>query len=258
LRVENHPDSSEKFIVSGRGELHLSVLIESMRREGYELEVSKPEVIFKEINGTLSEPFEELEISVPMDYQGSVMRELNKRFADITDIAPNEANTEITFKATITTRALIGLKSMMITETKGTVIMHNIFAGYKPKQSLELTSNHGSLVSTETGTTLGYALDNAQQRGVLFVGPAVDVYQGMVIGQCARDEDLELNPCKGKKLTNVRSKASDEGIVLTTPKILTLEEAIEYIGNDELVEITPLNIRIRKRYLNPNDRKKNK
>jgi GTP-binding protein len=258
LRVEDHPQSSEKFIVSGRGELHLSVLIESMRREGYELEVSRPQVIFREIDGTKHEPFENIEIDVPQEYQGAVMQELGRRSADIRNIAPNDAGTEFHFEANMPTRALIGLKSYLINATRGTVVMHTLFDDYAPMINLQIKNDHGSLVSTETGATMAYSLDNAQLRGVLFIKPAVEVYQGMVIGQCAKNEDLELNPCKGKQLSNVRSKSSDDAIALTPPREMTLENCLEYIGDDELVEITPVNLRIRKRYLDPNERKRNK
>jgi GTP-binding protein len=257
LRVQDHPESSEKFIVSGRGELHLSVLIESMRREGFELEVSRPEVIFHfDKNGSKLEPFEYVEIDVPSDYQGIVMQELGKRSADIKNIVPNAANTEIHFEAIMPTRSLIGLKSQLISDTRGTVIMHSLFDSYRPTIQLQINKDHGSLVSTETGTSMAFALANAQLRGVLFIGAAVDVYQGMVIGQCAKDEDLELNPCKGKQLSNVRSKSSDDAISLTPPKQMSLENCLEYIGDDELVEVTPKSLRIRKRYLDPNDRKR--
>jgi GTP-binding protein len=258
LRVEDYPGSSEKFIVSGRGELHLSVLIETMRREGFELEVSKPEVIFKKDlqTGNDTEPFEIVEIDVPQEYQGSVMQELGRRSADISEVSPNDAGTQYHFVARMPTRALIGLKGFLITATKGTVIMHTIFDDYSEKINLNIKTDHGSLVSTETGTSSGYSLYNAQQRGVLFIGGGVEVYQGMVIGQCSKDEDLELNPCKEKKMSNVRSKSSDEGIVLTPPREMTLENCLEYLGDDELVEVTPVSLRIRKRYLDPNERKK--
>jgi GTP-binding protein len=258
LRVEGHPESSEKFYVSGRGELHLSVLIESMRREGFEIEVSRPQVIMKEVDGKTVEPFELVEIDVPQEFQGSVMQELGKRGADILDIGPNEAGTEFHFQALMPTRSVIGLKSLLITETKGTVIIHSLFDSYKPKANLNIKNDHGSLVSTEQGTTSGYALMNAQQRGVLFVGAGVECYVGMIIGQNSRDEDLDLNPCKGKQLTNMRTKSTDEGISLTPPRQMTLEKCLEFIGDDELVEVTPVSMRIRKRYLDPNMRKRMK
>jgi len=258
LKVEDHPESSEKFIVSGRGELHLSVLIESMRREGFELEVSKPQVIFQEVGGKKLEPFEIVEIDVPLEYQGSVMQELGKRSSDIHDIAPNEAGTQVHFVARMATRALIGLKSYLITATKGTVVMHTIFDKYDPQISLNLKREHGSLVSMETGSAMAYSLDNAQARGVLFIVPTTEVYVGMVIGQCSKDEDLEINPTKGKQLSNVRSKSSDDAITLIAPRDMGLEPALEYIGSDELVEVTPQNIRIRKKFLDPSERRRHK
>jgi GTP-binding protein len=259
LRVVDHPESSEKFIVSGRGELHLSVLIEAMRREGFELEVSRPQVIYHTSEtGQKLEPFEIVEIDVPQEYQGTVMQELGQRSANITHIGPNDAGTEFHFEAVMPTRALIGLKSKLISDTRGTVVMHAIFDAYKPTLTLNLNKDHGSLISTETGATMAFALNNAQLRGTLFIGPAVEVYQGMVIGQCAKDEDLELNPCKGKQLSNVRSKSSDDAISLTPIRIMSLENCLEYINDHELVEVTPINLRIRKRFLDPNDRKRNK
>ncbi len=207
---------------------------------------------------TLYEPVELVEISVPQVYQGAVMQELGKRFADIKKIEPNEAGTQFEFTARMPTRALFGLKSLLITATKGTVIMNNVFDGYEPMSSYTDANTHGSMISTDTGTSSGYSLDNAQQRGTLFIGPAVDVYAGMVIGQTSKDMDLDINPCKDKKLSNVRSKSSDDAITLVPPTIHTLETAFEYINNSELIEVTPLNIRIRMKYLDPNERKRNK
>jgi GTP-binding protein len=256
LRIEEYPGSNEKFIISGRGELHLAVLIETMRREGFELEVSKPEVIFKEVNGRKKEPYEIVEIDVPQEYQGAVMQELGKRMAKVEDVSPNEANTEFHFQARLATRALIGLKSFLITATKGTVVMNTVFDEFDELLNLDLKRETGSLVSSDTGRTSAYALDNAQQRGVLFIGPGVEVYMGMVIGEYSRVGDLELNPCKEKKLTNVRASGSDDSLILATPKKMTLENCLEYIGDDELVEATPESLRIRKRFLDPNERKK--
>jgi GTP-binding protein len=184
------------------------------------------------------------------------MQELGKRGADIKQITPNEANTEFHFAARMPTRTLIGLKSYLLTATKGTVIMNNLFDQYEPASGAQVSSDHGSIISTEMGTSNSYALDNAQQRGTLFIGPGVEVYQGMVIGQNSRDQDLEVNPSKSKKLTNVRASSADEGVVLTPPKQMSLEECLEYIGDDELVEVTPQNLRIRKRFLDPNERKR--
>lgn len=259
LRVTDHPESSEKFIVSGRGELHLSVLIESMRREGFELEISKPQVIFSEINGIVCEPFEDFEIDVPLDYQGVIMQELGKRSANLESIAPNETGNEMHFEGTMPTRAIIGLKTYFINNTRGTVVMNTTFSSYEKKVSgLAESDPHGSLVSTETGTSMSYSLDNAQQRGTLFIGSQVEVYQGMVIGQASKSEDLEINPCKGKQLTNVRSSGNDDAVNLTAPRKMTLENCLEYIGDDELLEVTPVSLRIRKRYLDINMRKKMK
>ena len=204
------------------------------------------------------EPFEMVEIDVPLDYQGVVMQELGKRSAEILHISPNESGTEIHFEALMATRALIGLKSYLLTSTKGTVVINSTFEDYKPMIHLAVTKDHGSLISTVTGATMAYSLDNAQERGTLFIGAAVDVYAGMVIGEAAKNEDLELNPTKGKQLSNVRSKSSDDALTLVPPRDMGLENALEYIGDDELVEVTPINMRVRKKYLDPNDRKRNK
>jgi GTP-binding protein len=208
------------------------------------------------------EPFESVEITVPQIYQGIVMQELGKRAADIQHIEPNEAGTEFSFFAKMPTRALLGLKSLLITATKGTVVMNNVFDNYKPITNYIAATQHGSIISTETDESSGYSLANIQQRGSLFIGSAVPVYQGMVIGQCAKDQDLEVNPCKDKKMSNVRSKSSDDAITLTPPQDMTLEKCLEYIsdstsgGNEEILEITPKSLRIRKKFLDPNDRKR--
>jgi len=256
LHVSKHPDSQDKFIVSGRGELHLSVLIESMRREGFEMEVSRPQVIFKTVNGVKQEPYEVVEIDVPQEYQGAVMQSLGKRDADIKHIGPNESGTEFHFTAYMATRAIIGLRSLLITQTKGTLIMNTLFDKFDKIADIKLTGGRGSLVSTETGKTMGHALNNAQQRGVLFVGAGVEVYEGFVFGESAKSGDLEVNPCKGKKLSNVRASGSDDAIVLVPPRKMTLETSLEYIDDSELVEVTPLNIRIRKKVLNQTMRRK--
>jgi GTP-binding protein len=213
-------------------------------------------------NAQLYEPYEIVEITVPQVYQGVVMQELGKRSADIQHIEPNEAGTEFTFYAKMPTRALLGMKSLLITATKGSVVMNNVFDSYKPKTSYTATTQHGSIISTETDDSSGYSLANIQQRGSLFIGSAVPVYTGMVIGQCAKDQDLEVNPCKDKKMSNVRSKSSDDAINLTTPADMTLEKCLEYISdsdtgpNEEILEITPLSLRIRKKHLDPNQRKR--
>lgn len=246
LRVQDHPESSEKFIVSGRGELHLSVLIESMRREGFELEVGAPKVIYHEVNGVQQEPYEIVEVDVPAEYQGVVMQTLGARQAQIQDIAPNETGSEIHFTARMATRALMGMRSELITATKGTVIVNTIFDAYDTLSSFDSSNSHGSLVSMDTGTAMAYALDNAQERGTLFISPAIEVYKGMIIGQNSRNQDLPINPTKGKTLSNVRSKSADDAIVLAPPRQMTLENCLEYIGEDELVEVTPESIRMRK------------
>ena len=187
------------------------------------------------------------------------MQELGKRSAVITDVSPNDAGTEIHIEATMPTRAIIGLKSYFINSTKGTTIMHTTYSHYGKKVSgLSLDEAHGSLVSTEAGMAMAFSLNNAQNRGQLFIGAAVEVYLGMVIGACAKNDDLEINPCKGKQLTNVRSSGNDDALTLIPPRQMTLENCLDYIADDELVEVTPLNLRIRKRYLDPNMRKKMK
>lgn len=257
LRVEE-TDSADSFLVAGRGELHLAILIEIMRREGYELQVSQPEVIFHEKDGIQYEPIEFLIIDVPKEYQGTIIEELGRRKATLKNMLQSPMN-ELHFEYEISTRAVIGLKNVLVTKTRGTAIMHHVFDQYKPvqKDHFEILE-HGSLVSSETGISTSYALDNAQQRGKLFIGPGEEVYQGMIIGECARGEDLNLSPCKEKKLTNMRASGSDDAIVLTPPREMNLELAIEYIGSDELVEVTPKNIRIRKKMLDPILRKRAK
>ncbi len=213
-------------------------------------------------NAQMYEPYEIVEITVPQVYQGVVMQELGKRSADIQHIEPNEAGTEFTFFAKMPTRALLGLKSLLITATKGSVVMNNVFDSYKPLANYTASTQHGSIISTETDDSSGYSLANIQQRGSLFIGSAVPVYQGMVIGRCAKDQDLEVNPCKDKKMSNVRSKSSDDAINLTTPADMTLEKCLEYISdsdtgfNEEILEITPKSLRIRKKHLDPNQRRR--
>ena len=208
------------------------------------------------------EPFESIEITVPQIYQGVVMQELGKRSADIQHIEPNEAGTEFTFFAKMPTRALLGLKSLLVTATKGSVVMNNVFEGYKSMVNFVAATSHGSIISTDTGDSSGYSLNNIQQRGALFIGTAIDVYAGMIIGQCAKDQDLEVNPCKDKKLSNVRSKSSDDALSLTPPRDMSLELCLEYISasqsgyNEEILEITPKNLRIRKKHLDPNERRR--
>ena len=256
LRVEE-TDNADTFLVSGRGELHLAVLIETMRREGYELAVSKPEVIIQEIDGVKKEPYENLTIEVPEEYANSVMGIILQRkgvMESMSTLPSGEQHIEFL----IPTRGILGLKSLLITQTKGTIQMHHVFCDYGPYISGFEDKSHGSLVSMENGKAAGYALFSLQERGTLFIEPGDPVYIGQVIGQNSRDEDMDVNPCKEKKLSNVRSKSSDEAILITPPRKITIETGIEYIGNDELLEVTPLSLRIRKKILDPSQRKKKK
>lgn len=258
LRVEQSKDSGDAFLVSGRGELHLGVLIETMRREGFEMQVSQPQVIFHEENGVKMEPYEILTVDVPSEHQGVVIEEVGKRGGELQQMDSNPSG-EIHAEYIIPTRGMIGLKNLLLTRTRGTAIVNNLFDSFKPTHDIDLRSNeHGSIIASDTGSALAYGLNNAQGRGVLFIGPATEVYEGMVVGKNALDTDLEVNVTKGKKLTNMRASGSDSSIILTPPKEVTLDFALEYIGADELVEVTPKSIRIRKKYLTLNERKKNK
>ncbi len=246
LRVTD-TESPDTFLVAGRGELHLAILIETMRREGYEVEVSQPEVVYKEIDGEKMEPYEFLSIDAPAAYQGTVIEELGRRRAELQEMAQTPSG-ELHFEYLITTRGLLGLKSTLLKKTRGTAIIHHVFDAYEPiVVDLPAQEPHGSLIATEGGVSNSYAITNAQERGELFIGPGVPVYEGMVIGQANRDRDVELNICKQKKLTNVRSSTAETTVVLVPPRELTLELALEYIGPDELLEVTPKSLRIRKR-----------
>ncbi len=250
MRIED-TESPEAFTVSGRGELHLAVLIETMRREGYEVEVSQPEVVFRTENGKKHEPVEWVSIDVPEQYQGVIIEEIGKRRGDLKEMGQMSSG-DYHFEYHMTTRALLGLKRMLLRKTRGTVIMHHVFESYQPfLTDLPQGEGHGSLVSTHDGTTTAFALFSAEERGELFIGPGVDVYQGMVLGQASRDIDVDINITKTKKLTNMRSSTGDATVVLTPPRPLTLELAIEYLGPDELLEVTPESLRIRKRIADP-------
>ncbi len=254
LRVEETA-APDEFLVSGRGELHLAVVIESMRREGYELQVSQPEVIIKEIGGVNMEPFERLVVEIPADYQGVVIEEVGKRGGELKNVVNGEHEVELEY--IIPTRGLIGLKSLLMTRTKGLIIMHSIFEEYKPMLgSLLQRRLLGSIISTDTGTVRAYAMQNAQDRGVMFVGPGDEVYEGQVVGQNAREFDMELNPCKEKELSNMRSRGAVKLVPLTPPHRMSLEAGLEYIGPDELVEATPKSIRLRKQELAARERRK--
>jgi GTP-binding protein len=259
LKVDPSDEGAESFLVSGRGELHLAVLVETMRREGFELQVSQPQVIFREVDGEKQEPYESVSIDVPSEYQGAVIEEMGKRGGTMSQMDTTPGG-EIHLEYTIPTRGLIGLKGLLLTRTRGTIIMNNLFDSYRKVTENTTTAGtpHGSLIATEAGVSNSYGLNNAQERGTLFIGPAVEVYEGMVVGQNALDSDIEVNVNKTKKLTNMRASGSDAAIILTPPKEMDLDLALEYIGPDELVEVTPVSIRIRKKYLNANDRKKNK
>ena len=254
LQVEE-TDNPGVFLVSGRGELHLAILIELMRREGFELEVSQPRVIYRDVNGTRCEPYERASIEIPGDYQGAVIEEVGHRRGQMLQMAQSTTG-EWRLEYLMATRALIGLKGALMTKTRGTAILHHVFDRYAPVEpSLEEGAAHGSLTAFEDGTATTYGLNNAEGRGALFIGPGAEVYHGMIVGQCARDQDLDVNVCKQKRLTNVRSATSDIAIQLTPPREMTLELALEYIGPDELVEVTPKNLRLRKRLLDPHARK---
>ena len=257
LRVEE-TDTRDTFLVSGRGELHLSILIETMRREGYEMQVSQPKVIHRTIDGVLMEPYERLTIDVLEAFQGAVIEALGERGGDLLVVSPVAGN-ECHLEYAIPTRGVIGLKTELMTSTRGHAIIHHVFDQYKPVGDDIGSGNiHGSIITAVPGTSTAYALNGAQDRGILFISPGREVYTGMIIGQHARDLDLEYNVCKTKNLTNMRASGADDAVVLTTPKKITLEYALEYIGPDELIEVTPKNIRLRKKFLDANDRKRKK
>jgi len=257
LRVEPG-DSPDRFKVSGRGELHLSVLIENMRREGYELGVSRPEVVRKEVDGEWHEPFEQLVIDVEEQHQGAIMEELGLRKADLQNLQP-DGKGRVKMEFVVPSRGLIGFRSLFLTLTSGSGIMTSVFDHYGPvKQGEVAKRQNGVLVSMVKGKTLGYSLFNLQERGRLFVGPGTDVYEGQIVGLHSRGNDLVVNPTKAKQLTNIRAAGSDENIILTPPVKHSLEQAMEFIESDELVEVTPHYIRLRKKLLTENARKRAK
>jgi len=255
LRVENTQDSSE-FLVSGRGELHLSILIETMRREGFELSVGRPQVILKEIDGIVCEPFEELTVDVESTHQGSVMEKLGERKAELTNMSP-DGKGRVKLDFIIPARGLIGFRTEFLTATTGTGLMYSSFDSYRPQKDGKIGQRtNGSLISMNQGKSVAYAIFNLQKSGKFFVGHGEDVYEGMVVGINARNKDLVINVMKGKQLTNVRASGSDEAVALTPKISLDLEQALEFIDDDELVEVTPNHIRIRKRLLTENQRKR--
>ena len=253
LRVEEM-ESTDSFKVSGRGELHLSVLIENMRREGYEFAVSKAEVLYRtDEKGRKTEPMETAIIDVPDEFSGIVIEKLSQRKGELQNMSMSgSGSTRLEFS--IPSRGLIGYRGEFLTDTKGTGIMNTLFDGYGPYKGDIQYRKQGSLIAYESGETITYGLFNAQERGLLFVGPGEKVYSGMIIGQNGKSDDIEVNVCKTKKLTNTRASGSDDALKLTPPKILSLEQALEFIDTDELVEITPKNIRLRKKILDPTAR----
>ena len=253
LKVE--PNTNDSFLVSGRGELHLGILIENMRREGFELEVSKPKVIIKEIDGVKYEPFEELQIEVPEDVVGSVIEQLGLRGGVMKNMTNFENQVRLNY--TIPSRGLIGFSTMFMTMTKGYGIMNHTFKSYEPYESVDIGERKlGVLVSVDSGNSTAYAIGNLEDRGTMFIEPGTEVYEGMIIGECNRDNDLAVNVVKGKQLTNMRAAGSDHTVVLKRPRPITLEYALDYVNFDELVEVTPNNIRLRKKILNTEERKK--
>jgi GTP-binding protein len=254
LRVED-TESADTFKVSGRGELHLSVLIENMRREGYEFAVSKPEVIYKEENGKKLEPMEIAYVDVPDEFTGTVIQSLSQRKGELRNMTPITGGfTRIEFR--IPSRGLIGYRGTFLTDTKGSGIINTIFDGYEEYKGDITFRQNGSLIAFEQGESVTYGLFAAQDRGTLFIGAGEKVYAGMIVGECSRQEDIELNVCKKKHLTNTRTSSSDEALTLVPPKVLSLEQAMDYIDVDELLEITPENLRIRKKILDSRLRKR--
>ena len=253
LRVEE-TGSADAFKVSGRGELHIAVLIEEMRRQGYEMQIGKPSVITKEINGQKCEPLEALTIDVPQEFMGAVMERLGTRKAEMVNMVDIAGYTRLEF--IIPARGLIGFRSAFLTATKGNGIMYHVFHGYAPWKGDIPGRTRGSLVAFEAGETTAYGIYNLQDRGTMFISPAQEIYLGQVIGESNRDVDIDVNPCKKKHLSNTRSSASDEALRLVPPRIMSLEQALEWINDDELVEVTPKSIRLRKAILDKHDRKK--
>ncbi|MCU0821861.1 MAG: translational GTPase TypA [Spirochaetes bacterium] len=254
IKIER-TDSRDAYVVKGRGELQLAILIENMRREGYEFQVSKPEVIFKDVNGARSEPIEFVMIDVADQYAGVVIEKLGVRKGEMMNMVQGQDGyTRLEFK--VPSRGLIGFRNEFLTETRGTGILNHNFYDYEQYRGDIPRRNKGVLVAMERGTSLSYALDNLQERGELFIGPGIDVYPGMIVGENCRDNDMIVNVCKGKKLTNMRASGSDDNIKLTPPRFFSLEQALEYIEDDELLEITPKSVRMRKKILDKIDRKK--
>ena len=255
LRVNPDPESKDRFKVEGRGDLHLGILIEIMRREGYELQVSRPEVILKKEGDQILEPFEVVVIDLPEMYSGPVISELNRRRGDM-QAMNTSGHGIVRLEYIVPTRGLISFRSHLITESRGTAAFTSRFLKYGPHAGSIPGRRNGALVSMESGISVAFALFNIQERGTLFIDAVLPVYAGMVIGECSRETDLDVNPCKEKKLTNIRSSGADEAIRLIPPRQMTLDKALEFIDDDELVEVTPQSVRLRKKYLDPHERKR--
>jgi GTP-binding protein len=254
LRVAD-TDAADAFAVSGRGELHLTILIETMRREGFEFQVSRPEVIYKEQDGQKVEPIEQVEIEVSEQYQGTVIELMGQRKGIMRDMRyRDDGSVHIVFH--VPTRGLLGFRQTFLTATRGEGLMNALFMGYEPLQGEINTRANGSLIASESGVASGFGLYGAQERGQLFINAGQEVYEGMIVGQHIRDRDLEVNVCKRKHLTNMRSSGADDALRLETPRNLSLDDAIEYISDDELVEITPKSYRLRKKILAQDERKR--
>jgi len=254
LRVTDDPDAMDSFIVAGRGEMHMSILIETMRREGYEFQVSPPRVLFAEIDGVKSEPIERVVVDVPSENIGSVIEALGRRKGEFLEMLPVGNRTKATFL--VPSRGLFGYRNEFLTATKGEGILASVFEKYEPFKGEIARRSTGSLIAFETGETVTYGLFNAQERGVLFVGPGVPVYAGMIVGQNPKAEDMSVNVCKRKQLTNMRASGSDDALRLVTPKIMSLEQCLEFLADDELLEVTPKTLRLRKRILDHSMRMK--
>ncbi|HTP13336.1 MAG TPA: EF-Tu/IF-2/RF-3 family GTPase, partial [Bacteroidota bacterium] len=251
LRIEL-TDSPDSFKVSGRGELHLAILIETMRREGYEFQVSRPEVIYKRIDDVVCEPVEHVIIDVPDEYVGTVIENLGRRRGEMKNMVQSQGNTRIEFL--VPARGLIGFRGEFLTQTKGTGILHHNFHGYEPNKGDVPHRTRGALIQLEDGVSVAYGMWKLQERSTFFIEPGIAVYTGMVVGENSREYDMVVNVCRTKQLTNMRASGSDEAVRLEPPHLLTLEQAIEWIGDDEYVEVTPKHIRLRKKYLDHNER----
>ena len=255
LRVSDG-ETTDEFRVAGRGEMHLSILIETMRREGYELTCSNPRVLYKEIDGQKCEPMERVTLDVPNDYVGAVVEKLGQCKGDLVEMVPLGSGNRMRLEYVIPTRCLFGYRSEFLTATHGEGVMNTLFEGYQPYRGEVVMRFTGSLIASEAGVTTRYGLYKTQERGQMFVGPQTEVYEGMIVGENPKNDDIAINPCQEKHLTAIRSTGADEKLILVPAKIFSLEEAIEFIKDDELIEVTPKSIRLRKKILNTDLRMK--